>query len=60
MPRLRVNFALVYNLSVSVGVALVAAGVAMLYGLAWALLVSGVLVLALTIYAGHLATRGKG
>ncbi len=54
------NFALVYNLSVSVGVALVAAGVTMLYGLAWALIVSGALVLALTIYAGHLATRGKG
>ena len=54
------NFALVYNLSVSAGVALVAAGVAMLYGLAWALIVSGAAILALTVYAGHLATRGKG
>lgn len=54
------KFALVYNLSVAVGVALVAAGVAMLHGLAWALIVSGALVLALTVYAGHLATRGKG
>lgn len=54
------NFALVYNLSVSAGVALVATGVGLLYGLAWALIVSGALVLALTIYAGHLATRAKG
>jgi hypothetical protein len=55
-----VNFTLVYNCSILAGVALVAAGVALLYGFAWALIVSGALVLALTIYAGHLATRGKG
>lgn len=54
------KFSLVYNCSILAGVAFVAAGVAMLYGAAWALLVTGALVLALTIYAGHLATRGKG
>lgn len=57
------SFALIYNTSIAVGVALVAAGVAMLYGLAWSLIVAGLLILALTVFAGFMVARsgrGKG
>jgi heme/copper-type cytochrome/quinol oxidase subunit 4 len=52
-----VTFQELYNIMLAFGVALTAIGVWMVYGVAWGMITGGVLIILLTVYAGHLVMR---
>jgi hypothetical protein len=49
---------LIYDISLVVGLALIGAGTGLNYGLATALTIVGALVLILSMFTAHLASRG--
>jgi hypothetical protein len=50
---------IIYDISLVVGTAMIAAGAYVLWGVGMALLVTGATIVALTMFAGYLMAKGK-